>query len=152
MDIVDRKIDDTRKLLVQQYGFAAGPDLLLWRNVEVQLARMNVQEVESRPRNMACHDLLQRLKLPTGTKELLSLNLNFCVKPASTSEMTKITFKRLKSDLRQMWALKDAINDGNYIPNLYLKSKYIFREAPKHIKIAIKKTTQAILQIQDQLR
>ena len=115
MDIVDQKIDDTRNLLVQQYGFAADPDLLLWKNMEIHLTRMDVHEVESRPRNMACHDLLQRLKLPTGTKELLGLNLNFCVKPASTSEMTKMTFKRLKSDLRRMWALKDAINDGNYM-------------------------------------
>ena len=102
MAIVDRKIDDTRAILVQQYGVAADPDLLLWQNVEMQLKTMDLSQVRSRAKNMACHDLLQRLALPPGSKELLGLNLNFCVKPPSTRNMTKMTFTRLQNDLRRM--------------------------------------------------
>ena len=105
MAIVDRKIDNTRAILVQQYGVAADPDLLLWQNVEVQLKTMDMTEVRSRPRNMACHNLLQRLELPSGSKELLGLNLNYCVKPPSIAHMTKMTFTRLQNDLRRMWGL-----------------------------------------------
>ena len=86
--------------LVQQYGFAADLDLLLWQNVEVQLKTMDMTEVRSRPRNMACHNLLQRLELQSGSKELLGLNLNYCVKPSSLSQMTNMTFTRFQKDLR----------------------------------------------------
>ena len=63
-----------------------------------------------------------------------------------------MSFKQLQYNIQRMWAMQDDGGDGDYIPELYLKSNYLFKPEPKHTEKAIKDTIQAILRIQDQLR
>ena len=134
MDIVDRKIDDFRGVLQEQYGFVANPRLPLWRNVKTQLKSVHMDKLLARPQNKACHNLLQSRPLPDGTPQLLGLGLNYCVKPSSTKEMTKGTFSRLEKDIRRIYHLRGAEESGDYEPKLYIKSDYVFKNARKDIK------------------
>ena len=65
---------------------------------------------------------------------LVGLGLNYCVKPTSTREMTTHTFSHLAKDLRRMYALRNADEEGNYIPELCLKSDYEFKDASQRIE------------------
>ena len=75
---------------------------------------------------------------------MLGLGLNYCVKPSSTAEMTKETFPRLPKDIRQIYALRDAEESGNYNPKLYLKSNYALKNARPDIEEAVVNSKQAI--------
>ena len=61
--------------LKQQYGFLADPNKPLWYNVETYIGEMNMAEYLARPRNMACHNLLEKESLPVGTNLLLVTNI-----------------------------------------------------------------------------
>ena len=134
MEIADREIDNFRRVRKERYGFVSNPALPLWQNVESQLKTADLNELAARPRNSACHNLLRSSPLPVGAPQLLGLGLNFCVKPSSTKEMTKGTFTRLERDIRRMYHLRDADENGDYNPKLYLKSDYVFKDASKDVK------------------
>ena len=121
------------------YGFVADPALPLWKNIEDRIGSMDVTEFEARPTNMACHNLLRRNKLPPGTTQLLGHGLIFCVKPASTNDMITNTFRRLSKDVRRMYALREEKEGGDYIPAIYIKSKYVFDPASEEIEDAMSK-------------
>ena len=98
----------------------------------------------ARPKNNACHNLLQSRPLPDGTPQLLGLGLNYCVKPSLTKEMTKGAFSQLKKHVRQIYHLRDAEESGYYKPKLYLKSDYTFKDARKDIEEALIDVEQSI--------
>jgi hypothetical protein len=126
--------------------------LPLWENVEKQIGNMDVMEFLARPTNMACHNLLRRNNMPAGTPQLLGHGLNFCVKPASTNEMISNTFNRLEKDIRRMWALRGLEDDGDYNPSIYLKSKYEFKMAPRHVEEAMKTFKKSVKERLSQLQ
>lgn len=134
LDNAVRKVRTHGDRLEAQFGFVADPNLRIWDNVERCLGKMDVMQMQSRPRNVACHNLLRNNEIPTGTPQLLGLGLNYCVKPTSTREMTTHTFSRLAKDLRRMYALRNADEEGNYIPELYLKSDFEFKDASQRIE------------------
>ena len=147
MDIINRKIDNFRGTLKEQYGFVADPRPPLWKNAEeAQLKAIDVTKLLARLRNNACHNLLHSRPLPDGTPQLLDLGLNYCVKPSSTNEMTKGTFSQLENDICGIYHLgvRDAEESRDYIPKLYLKSKYAFKDAPQDTKESIVNFIQAI--------
>ena len=120
--VVNQKIDNIRGTLKGQYGFVANPVLPIWENVEAQLGTVAVTKLLARPKDAACHNLLQSRSPPDGTPQLLGLGLNYCVKPSSTKEMTKDTFSHLEKDIRRIYHLRGAEESGDYEPKLYIKS------------------------------
>ena len=88
---------------------------------ERRIGEMSEEEFNMRPANMACHNLLRDgIQLPNGTKTLLGLGLNYCIKSSLRSKITtKHTFTRLREDARRMYALRDAQDQGDYIQSLY---------------------------------
>ena len=137
-------MDDFRGVVKQRHGFVCDPDKPLWHNVEDQLQLADINELRARPQNSACHNLLKKSPLSSGTPQLLGLGLNFCVKPGLTKEMTKGTFSRLENDIRRIHHLRDAEESGDYNPKLYLKSDYLFKDAPKRIERGISDFAAAI--------
>ena len=109
------------ELVKRKYGFVADPTWPLWKNVERRIGEMSEEEFNMRPANMACHNLLRDgIQLPNGTKTLLGLGLNYCIKSSLRSKITtKHTFTRLREDARRMYALRDAQDQGDYIQSLY---------------------------------
>ena len=86
---------------------------------------------------MACHNLLQHLNLPTGTKHLLGLGLNYCLKAPSITATTTHTYKRMIEDIRRMYHLRTTDTDDDYNSRLYIKSDYKFDKASDEIEQAV---------------
>ena len=130
--------------LRKQYGFLADPSLPLWKNIRNRVREMTTDEIEiSQLGNMACHNLLQHLPMPPGTKQLLGLGLNYCLKGPSITTTTNSTFDRLRKDLRRMYHLR-VTDSGNYIKGLYIKSEYKFKPASDEIEEAIDNFEKAL--------
>ena len=75
---------------------------------------------------------------------MLGLGRNYCVKPSSTAEATKLASPQLLTDIRRIFALHDAEESGNYNPKLYLKSNYAFKNARPDIEEAVVNFKQVI--------
>ena len=46
----------------------------------------------SRPRNLQCHNFLEKLPLPRGTRGLLGYGAKFCIRQPLPTNDTKATF------------------------------------------------------------
>ena len=139
MNRADQVVGQYGELLKQQYGFLADPNLPIWKNVERRIGEMGMEEYcGSRMGNMACHNLLQLNSLPVGTNTLLGLNLNYCIKPSTTTKTTTKTFERLTEDIRRIYAFSQSPpDDDEYIPKLYIKSDWRFKSASREIEQAL---------------
>eukprot|EP00956_Cyclotella_meneghiniana_P015107 scaffold22917_cov55-Cyclotella_meneghiniana.AAC.3 len=94
---------------------------------------------------MSCHNLLQSSALPPGTKKLLGLGLNYCIRAPSILSTTANTHNRMIEDVRRIYHLKDNIqDDDDYIKQLYIKSDYVFDPASDEIEEAVSSFTNAI--------
>lgn len=140
------------ELVKRKYGFVADPTWPLWKNVERRIGEMSEEEFNMRPANMACHNLLRDgVPSPNGTKTLLGLGLNYCIKsPLRSKITTKHTFTRLREDVRRMYALRDAPDQGDYIQSLYIKSDWKFEQASDDIEEALVKFKQTITNKQEE--
>jgi hypothetical protein len=153
MRFTEKAISECKDGLKEQYGFVADPELPLWENVEKQIGKMDMAELLARPRNTACHNLLESNTMPPGVPQLLGLGMNYCIKSLSTRETTIHTFRRLAEDVRRMWALRGVHDDeGAYNPSLYIKSDYKFKLAPKHVEDGLRNFRAGIKRKQDELR
>ena len=141
----DQKISEYQDVLKQQYGCLANPRLPLWKNVENFIGEMELRDYTSRPRNMACHNLLRTNKLPAGTHSLLGLGLNLCIESATATKTTEKTFDRLTKDIPRLYAFsKTPPEEQDYIPSLYIKLGYKFLPASPNIEKALIALQQAI--------
>ena len=93
MHRADQLVSSYRRKIKEQFGFVADPDKPLWKNVDDRLSQLTIAESYngSSIRNKACHNICVHSQPPVGYKDLLGLGLNYCIKPASTSEMLTST-------------------------------------------------------------
>ena len=130
----DQQICDFGKVLEEQYGFLADPDQPVWYNVERRIAEMSMEELESRPSNMACHNLLKYNPLPQGTNQLLGCGLNHCNQSSTATDTIKYTFDRFNEVIRKRWAfLETPPEEREHIKKLYIASEYKFSRASPEI-------------------
>lgn len=135
MNHANQVVGKKEELLKQQYGFVAYPTLPLWKNVKNRLMGMELREyLAGSVGNLTCHNLLRNLGLPAGTKKLLGLGLNYCLKAPSTTATTANIYSRMIEDIRRMYHLRDAGNNDEYISRLYIKSDYKFDNASDKIE------------------
>ena len=123
MNHADQVVSAYGVTLERQYGFLADPKLPLWQNVKRRLKLLRLDDYKmGRLGNMAVHDLL-RSKMPSGTRGLLGLGLNYCITRPSTTGTTIGTFNRMKNDLRRIYAFRDSppLDDENYIKKTVLQ-------------------------------
>lgn len=113
-------------------GFLADSSKPLHINIKTALKQMNSTAYFSRPANMTCHNYCTSSTMPPGTRHLLGLGLNFCIKRDHPSNNYKKTIDRFKNDVRRIATFKDKEEDTGYIPGMYIKSDYDF--APTHIQ------------------
>ena len=101
-----------------------------WQNIQEIISNMTVEEYRARPKNMACHNLCEELTPPVGTKNLLGLGLNFCLKYTKPGNKYEETLDRLKKDIRRIYFFSDKPEDSSgYIKNIYIPSKWEFDPA-----------------------
>ena len=151
-------VSDFGETLKQHYGFVADVSKPLWQNIDQAMESLSMQEYCSRPSNMACHNYLSFNPLPSGTRDLLGLGLNYCIVPHHI-ETTNHTFDRFRQDARRIYTMSQAEpeeNDPNqygpdYIPSLYIKSDYPWKPVTDDIEDAINSFQAAIEAAQHQL-
>ena len=141
MNHANHVVDAFEGTLEKQFGFAADHKLPLWHNAARRLENMRLDAYKlGRLGNIVVRDLL-RSQMPSGTRGLLELGLNYRIKRPSTTETTNGTFSLLQNDLRCIYAFKDSppLDDQDYTKKLYFKSDYAFKPASDEIEEAILK-------------
>ncbi len=78
----------------------------------------------SPPSNLAYHNLCSSIQPPPGTKELLGLNLKYCLATAIPNPDLKKSMKRFAYNIRTELHLKQSASETNndYIPQIYIKN------------------------------
>ena len=78
------------------------------------------------PTNLTFHNLCTSGKIPLGTKELLGLNLNFCIATDKLPYNIPKTLRNMAYNIRTKYFLEDnsMANDNNYIKQIYVKNKH----------------------------
>jgi len=81
--------------------------------------------IYTQPSNLTFHNLCTNQQLPTGSRQILGLNLSFCLTPRTFHENIRQTMLKLAYSIRTKHYLKttDNARDSNYIPQIYLKNK-----------------------------
>jgi hypothetical protein len=98
---------------------------------------MSPHEYYTRPGNMAFHNLCTtNATPPPGTAALLGLGLKYCIEPPRPFQDLDSSMRRLRRDLRLHCHFNldtttaDDENEDDYIPRLYIPSKWQPPQAP----------------------
>jgi hypothetical protein len=76
--ILSQNIYHTKIHCLKKFGFIADPKLPLRKNVEKHIGACP-SPLFCQPSNLAFHNLCNNNNIPTGTKQLLGLNLKYCL-------------------------------------------------------------------------
>jgi hypothetical protein len=85
--------------------------------------RTNEQNT-SLPSNLTYHNLCSTIQPPPGTKELLGLNLKFCLASAIPTPNLKTSIRRLAYNIRTELYLQNSTSttENDYHPQIYIKT------------------------------
>jgi len=105
------------------YGFCSSYTKNIKQNFDNALNNPN-SSLFTQPINLTFHNLCKQQRLPTGSKELLGLNLKFCLatKPLP-NEIKRTVIKMAKSIRTQQYLVETGIdNNSTYIKQIYKKN------------------------------
>jgi hypothetical protein len=130
----------TKQHCLFNYGFMANPQLSLQKNFNTALRGITKYN-KHQPANATFHNLFTDNKIPLGIKQLLGLNLKFCLAPKKLQNTIPNTIRRMAYNIRTMYHLKEcgATNDEDYIKQIYIKNK-TWNPPPAPIQIEDKLT------------
>jgi hypothetical protein len=104
---------------------------------------MTPHEYYTRPGNMSFHNLCTTAKTPPGTAALLGLGLKYCIKPPCPYQDIDRSMRRFRRDIRLHCRFnldsttdEDDTTDVDYIPGLYIASKWMPPHAPDKFEFA----------------
>jgi hypothetical protein len=77
------------------------------------------------PSNLAYHNLCTHSKIPPGTRELLGLNLKYCLASSQLNNEINPTIQKMAYAIRTQYNLQtiDKPNNSDYIKQIYIKNK-----------------------------
>jgi hypothetical protein len=109
------------KRCTRQFGFCANPSKTKQNNFNYALKTQCIPIPSGQPTNFTYHNLCPNYKLPPGTRELLGLNLKFCLSsksPHNKVSKTMLSMARIQHYLQQC----NILPDSEYIKQLYIKN------------------------------
>jgi hypothetical protein len=129
-----------KKRCIEQFGFQANPRSSIRQNFNTAIKNENLS-TPMLPTNLTFHDLTTPGSLPPNTKQLLGLNLKFCVASNFLPNTINKTIRNLAYSICTKEALKEANIDQNstYIKQIYLKNP-LWNPPPASIEIEDKIT------------
>jgi mRNA-degrading endonuclease RelE of RelBE toxin-antitoxin system len=109
---------------LKNYGFCANSAHSIQKNFNVNIQKAP-SELYAQPKNLAFHNLCDYNKLPTGTKQLLGLNLKFCIATSKIQNNINKTMLRIARAIRTMYYLKQsgANKNNDYEKQIYIQNK-----------------------------
>ena len=122
------------------FGFVADHTKSVRDNTRIILETMTPQQYYTRPGNMAFHNLCTTASPPAGTAALLGLGLKYCIEPPRPFQNIDISMQRFRRDMRLHCRFNldattdDGKNNEEYIPRLYIPSKWQPPQAPSNFE------------------
>jgi SRSO17 transposase len=121
---LEHKLSQTKQYCNTSFGFCSDPDQSKRKNFNHAITTLP-SNLCTQPTNLAFHNLCINQQLPKGSKQLLGLNLSFCLTPRNFHENIKKTMLKLAYSVRTQHYLNsaNAAKDSCYIPQIYLKNR-----------------------------
>jgi hypothetical protein len=112
----------TKRLCLEQFGLYADPLLTITQNFNKLQKSTNATHYLLT--QLTFHNLCTTNKIPTGTRQLLGLNLKFCLASKRLTENINYTIKNMAYSIQNAYYLKqsNAANDTDYIKQKYVKN------------------------------
>jgi hypothetical protein len=109
---------------LRYFGFIANPNLPKQQNFRNAL-QTNISTLFRQPKNLTYHNLCTLAKVPPGTKQLLGLNLKYCLATNQIHCNIKKTLLKLAYSIRTEYAIKELglQNNQDYKKQIYIKNK-----------------------------
>ncbi len=119
--ILKQKIQHIKQLCLANFGFYSNPKNTLQKNFNYQIKK-EYPTSYSQPSNLAFHNLCTKNNLPLGTRQLLGLNLNFCIASKRLDPNLNKTILRMARSIRINSYLKEqGLNDNaEYHKQIYI--------------------------------
>jgi len=113
-----------KKWCDSHFGFHANPSLTKQQNFNKALEMCNNAQ-NKQPTNLSFHNLCTSNTIPPYTRQLLGLNLKFCLTPKVPRNNVKKTVIQMARSIRTHYYLKEnaSHNESNYIKQIYVKNK-----------------------------
>jgi hypothetical protein len=113
----------TQHRCFHQYGCFADPKYSLQKNLNIHISH-NEPTSNTQPKNLGFHNLCSKNKLPLGTKQLLGLNLNFCLAPTNPRDNISKTVLKIARSIRIKYFLDQngLGNDEEYNRQIYINN------------------------------
>jgi hypothetical protein len=143
----------TEQYCLHNFGLCANPIQSIPKNFKSTLCPTPLQ-LWLQPKNLAFHNLCKTQKLPTGTKELLGLNLKFCLSSKNITNDIHKTMLQMAKTIRTRYFLQ---TNGTTENNTYEKQIYIKNTtwnpppAPLHIEDKITEFEKSLKFLHSQL-
>lgn len=106
------------------FGFLAIPNLTPLHNASLALQSLPFWYYQSRPYNLACHDLTTYIKPPPNIQSLLGLSLKFCPIPKHTHSNYSDSHQRFLRDIYIKDIFANEPPKSSFNPRLYIRSKW----------------------------
>jgi hypothetical protein len=139
---------------MRHYGFYAKPSSTLPQNFNRALQE-NPPNFHLQPKNLAFHNLCNTNETPSGLKELLGLNLKYCLTSNHTNQNVYKMMQRLAYSIRTACYLNktNLPENSDYIKQIYSKNKHwnpppasiIIEDKITDLEKALKKEQQLLI-------
>jgi len=146
----------TLQRCLKNYGFCANPNYTLQKNFNDNL-KANSSENENLPQpinNLSFHNFCKINTIPTGTRQLLGLNLRYCLASSQLHNNIRSTVQKMAYTIRTKYHLQrlGQATDSTYIKQIYIKNKHWNPEpAPTLVKDTITIFDKSLHKMQDAL-
>ena len=143
----------TEQYCLRNFGFCANPTLSKSKNFKLAL-HTKPSHLWLQPRNLAFHNLCKTQKLPLGAKELLGLNLKFCLSSGEiTNDIKKTVMQMAKSIRTRHFLTTNGTTENNtYEKQIYIKNtSWNPPQAPLHIEDKITQFDKTLKLLHQQL-
>lgn len=119
----EQKLKLTEINCLKNYGFIANPRQNLQTNFNKTI-REEKSNLYQQPTNLTFHNLCTDNAIPPGTKQLLGLNLNYCLASRQISDETNKTILKMANSIRTKYFLDSngTTTGSEYIKQIYKRN------------------------------
>jgi hypothetical protein len=133
---LQQQIYHIKQHCLRNFGFQANPKFSLQKNFNDIITTETANSTQQMS-NLAFHNLCKHANIPQGTRQLLGLNLKYCLACSQLNNNINTTVQKMPYAIRTTFQLQHLTkpDDSTYIKQIYIKNKTWNPEpAPLHIE------------------
>jgi hypothetical protein len=118
-----QRLHHIRQRCIADFGLFADPKSTLQHNFNQALTSLSKHNCQQ-PTNLSFHNLCTKTNIPLGTKQLLGLNLKFCLSSRTLNNDINSTVRRMAYSLRTKFFLNEhnTRSESDYIKQIYVRN------------------------------